>query len=368
LRRRCGWIAAPPDGGLVSATTAFVGRRSALYAAALLSVLAAAVVSPAGATSHAASHPWRDPKLDRPAHTRSWVIAYRAHTGRTRLAVVLLPRWYGPRRHPRIPLVISPHGRGTSGHTNSRLWGDLPARGSFAVINPDGEGNNLGAYSWGAPGQIDDLAKLPGVAQRALPWLRIDRSRIYAVGGSMGGQEALLLLARRPRLLAGVAAFDSLVDFAHQYRQYPRLACSAVCRGRLGTSLGRYLQQLARTEVGGDPAQARGAYAARSPLTYARAIASSCVPLQLWWSRRDRIVVDPDRQSRQLLATLRRLNRAAPVLGIEGTWVHTAEMRASARLPFALARLGLLPPAFDGRWGTAGARVTETAGPTCAGT
>jgi poly(3-hydroxybutyrate) depolymerase len=328
-----------------------------------LAALAAALAAPVHA--QAANHAWRNPALDHPTHTRTWIVRYRAHTGRARDAYVSLPRWYSPQRHPAIPLVISPHGRGTDGRANSRLWGDLPGLGGFAVVNPDGEGRALGAYSWGAPGQIDDLAEMPEALRRALPWLRIDRRRIYAFGGSMGGQETLLLVAKHPRLLAGAAAFDSLVDFAHQYYQYPRLACAGACRSRLGTSLGSKLQGLARSEVGGDPASAPGAYAARSPLTYVRGIAQACVPLQLWWSRRDRIVVDPHAQSERLLREVRRLNPHAPVEAIEGMWVHTAEMRASARLPFALARFGLLPSSFDGPWGVAGTHVTPTPDPNC---
>jgi hypothetical protein len=39
-------------------------------------------------------------------------VRYRAHDGYNRHAWLLLPAWYGPMRHARIPLVISPHGRG----------------------------------------------------------------------------------------------------------------------------------------------------------------------------------------------------------------------------------------------------------------
>jgi len=328
----------------------------------LLALAAAVVVAPARA---AALRPW-DPALDRPSHTRVEVIRYRSHTGRSRLAYVLLPRWYGPARHPAIPLVVSPHGRGVDGHSNLKLWGDLPGIGGFAVVSPDGEGDHLDAYSWGAPGQVEDLARMPATVGRALPWIRIDPRRVYAVGGSMGGQETLLLLAKHPRLLAGAAAFDPVVDFAHQFGQFPRLPCNSRCRAQLGAPLGRILQGLARTEVGGDPTHARSSYAARSPITYAAALARACVPLQLWWSRRDRIVVDPARQTARLLTALRRLNPAAPVEGAEGTWVHSAEMRASTRLPFALARFGLLPDTFGGRWGLEGAWVTPRPARDCA--
>src|SRR5581483_4854318 len=129
--------------------------------------------------------------LERPAHTRVWTIDYRSHTGRVRRAYVLLPSWYGPQRHPPIPLVISPHGRRIDGATNAKLWGDLPGLGPFAVVNPDGEGDHLDTYSWGAPGQIEDLAKMPAFVGTGLPWLNVDGRRVYALGGSMGGQETL---------------------------------------------------------------------------------------------------------------------------------------------------------------------------------
>ena len=49
-------------------------------------------------------------------------------------------------------------------------------------------------------------------------------------------------------------------------------------------------------------------------------------------------------------------NPRAPIEGVEGSWVHSAEMRASTRLPWVLARFGLLPAVFDGAWGTDGLR------------
>src|SRR5207248_1796543 len=111
---------------------------------------------------------------------RTLSIRYRSHAGRVREAVVLVPRSYDRQLRPALPLVISPHGRGGTGAGNALLWGDLPDRGGFVVVNPDGDGNRLRRFSWGAPGQIDDLARMADIVSRALPWLRIDRSRIYA--------------------------------------------------------------------------------------------------------------------------------------------------------------------------------------------
>src|SRR5215218_4604624 len=165
-------------------------------------------------------------------------IRYTANDGRPHRAYVALPAWYGPRRNPSIPLVISPHGRGNRARTNLDSWGDLPDVGTFAVVSPDGQGRRLRRYSWGYAGQVRDLARMPSYVTRALPWLRIDRDRIYAVGGSMGGQESLLLAARRPGLLAGIAAFDSVTDLALQYRNFLRLRCHGRCTQGLHEPVG----------------------------------------------------------------------------------------------------------------------------------
>jgi pimeloyl-ACP methyl ester carboxylesterase len=154
---------------------------------------------------------------------RVLAIRYRAHDGLSRRAYLILPAWYGPKKHPPIPLVISPHGRGVGARANIRRWGDLAAHGGFAVINPEGQGRRLTLFSWGDPGEIRDLARMPRIAERAVPWLQIERHRVYAFGGSMGGQETLLLLARFPRLLAGAAAFDAPTNMAARYRAFELL-------------------------------------------------------------------------------------------------------------------------------------------------
>jgi pimeloyl-ACP methyl ester carboxylesterase len=271
-----------------------------------------------------------------------WKIHYRAHDGSRRKAYVVLPAWYGPKEHIRIPLVISPHGRGVSARSNALLWGALPARGRFGVISPEGAGRKLSRYSWGSFGQIDDLARMPEIARRTLPWLQVDQRRVYAFGGSMGGQETLLLLARYPKLLAGAAAFDSVADFARQYRSFPQIPCDKGCQRRWHGPVGRSLQSLARQELGGTPRTRPGAYAVRSPVTYVRAIAASCVPLQLWWSVSDKIVVNQPQQSGVLFKKITQLNPRAPIQAYIGYWKHSHEMQASTRLPLALAAFGLI--------------------------
>jgi pimeloyl-ACP methyl ester carboxylesterase len=272
------------------------------------------------------------------------LIHYRAHNGVRRRAWVILPAWYGPHDDPPLPLVISPHGRGVSALANARIWGTLPARGGFAVISPAGEGRKLGLYSWGSAGQIDDLARMPTIVHLTLPWVHVNERRIYAFGGSMGGQETLLLLARHPTLLAGAAAFDAVTDLSQQYNSFTRLECNKKCQKAWGGKLGRTLQALARREIGGSPWKRPQAYAERSPATYARALAASCVPLELWWSVNDQVVLDQREQTGALYKRIMSLNRHAPVEEFVGYWRHSAEMQAHARLPAALAAFGLIPP------------------------
>jgi poly(3-hydroxybutyrate) depolymerase len=257
--------------------------------------------------------------------TETRLIRYRAHNGVLRPAWMLLPAGYHGQR---IPLVISPHGRGVDDQANALLWGDLPGEGDFAVINPAGEGRRLADYSWGAPGQIADLARMAEIARRH--GVNVDPHRIYAFGGSMGGMETLLLLAEHPHLLAGAAAFDPATDMARRYRDFAALPD------------GRTLQSLARMEIGGTPAQVPQAYAVRSPDHYVAAIARSGVPLQLFWSSRDRIIRDQVAETNRLALRIEH-DGDLRVWDFHGEWDHTAEMRWNRRLPRALARFGLLP-------------------------
>jgi hypothetical protein len=295
-----------------------LGKRHsavAVAAAACLVVLPAASAMPV-------------PDTTPPGLVKILGFPYRAHNGDERLAFLVLPRWYGPRHDPPIPLVISPHGRGIGASQNILLWGNLPARGRFALISPEGQGRRLVLFSWGDPGQIADLARMPRLARRAFPWLRFERRRIYAVGESMGGQETLLLVAHDPRLLAGAAAFDAPANMDLRYRDFRDLR------------RGLRLQRMARFEIGGPPSLAPRLYAERSPLALARRIALSGVPLELWWSRTDRVVTDQAAQSGLLYRTIKRLDPRAPVRAFVGRWAHGLEFRRD--LPRALERLGLL--------------------------
>jgi pimeloyl-ACP methyl ester carboxylesterase len=248
-------------------------------------------------------------ELERLPLTQVSQITYRAHTGDLRTALVLWPRAPSPRP---LPLVIAVHGRGGDPVHTCAVWGDLPGYAHVAVVCPEGQGRVLGADSWGDLGQIDDLARMPGVVGASLPQLRLAPGRVYAIGASMGGQETLLLVARHPQLLAGAVAIDPVVNLISRYHQFEAI------KGGPAT------QVLMREEVGATPDERPDLYAVRSPIDYVPAIANARTRLEVWWSRSDYIVHNQQtRQSGIFLQSLARQRPRAPVLQRVGTWSHS---------------------------------------------
>jgi pimeloyl-ACP methyl ester carboxylesterase len=260
---------------------------------------------------------------------RRWAIQYRAHNQTRRPAYVVLPAEYGPQRPPPpLPLVIAPHGRGVSPETNARMWANLPALGGFAVVCPGGMGRVLKLKSWGYRGQIADLARMRQIVTNHLPWLRLS-TKTYAIGGSMGGQESLLLLGQYPQLLDGVVAIDSVTNFYRRYHDF----------GRNVRTIG--LQAAAQAEVGGTPRTNPVGYVLRSPTHWIGQVARSGVPLQMWWSIADEVVIDQIHQSAKFFRDLRRLGPRGRLESVTGFWGHS-EAFSEIQLPGALRWLGLL--------------------------
>ena len=67
------------------------------------------------------------------------------------------------------------------------------------------------------------------------------------------------------------------------------------------------------------------------------------MPLQIWWSPQDKIVIDQQRQAARLVQLDLEAEPEGRPVGFTGGWSHSAEMRAKTRLPLALAMFGLLP-------------------------
>ena len=137
--------------------------------------------------------------------------------------------------------MISPHGRGVSARANASIWGALPARGTFAVISPEGARPQARALLVGLgrpdrrPGADagDRAAHAAVAADRPQPDLRVRRQH-----GRPG--DAAPARAGIRSLLAGAAAFDSVADFARQYRSFPRSPCGKALPAQIwGGPIGR---------------------------------------------------------------------------------------------------------------------------------
>jgi pimeloyl-ACP methyl ester carboxylesterase len=298
-----------------------------------------------------------------------------------RQAVVVLPRAWGPNHHPRpLPLVISPHGRNNHALNNARgYWQNLPAAGPFALVCPDGLARahsaqtdpvdlppNPSLFTYGNVGHVHDLARMPKIVEATLPWLQLQRDRVYVLGSSMGGQETLLLAARYPNALAGghgklagAAAFDATCDLAVQCgyltNHNPGVAANMIEEvGRRPASTrgwnlaARYFNRKRRRQetIGSLLAQlpkGQAAWNQRSALSFTRTLASLPFPLRLYWSTQDDVVGNQERdQTGKLFGAIERLAPNAHVTPIRGQWAHSHEFFPGKQLGAALAAFGLI--------------------------
>jgi poly(3-hydroxybutyrate) depolymerase len=260
------------------------------------------------------------------AGAQAYIVPYLAWNGRQRESVVLLPLDYRPNGTEKLPCIINPHARGVTPRQTAKLWGDLPTKERFLVICAGSAGRADPSCSWSCPGQIADLMDLPGVIAQSMPWVRIDTTRLYAVGVSMGGMEALSLLARYPDRLAGVACFDGVADLAAYYRSLPPSTRS------------RH-QALLRKEVGGSPRTTRFRYALRSPMAFAATLGACRVPFAVWWSHRDGSVrYQQTQQTGKLCRLVRALQPDALLQEVKTDYPHGFALRDDPRRALSFLR------------------------------
>ena len=292
-------------------------------------------------------------------------FTYISHDGREPARLRRAPVLVRPRRRiPPIPVVISPHGRNANGLSNSKYFGNLPAVGKFAVISPDGMGRKDTYKSYGYKGQIDDLARMPELAEAAFPWLRLDHDRVYALGSSMGGQETALLVAQHPELLAGAAAMDSVTDLTRRYGQLLTVPCDRKCLKKWGKPYGYILQAAMRREVGGSPTENPARVRAPQPaqpgagdraLRRARSRSGG--------ARRTRSSSTSSTSPARLFQTRPQSSTpCAPVSAYEGRWKHSSR---DARHRAAPDRARRLRPASGRHEGAAAHGPLRAPAPSC---
>ena len=212
-------------------------------------------------------------------------------------------------------------------------------------------GRRLKNFSYGAPGQIDDLARMPDFAHA--------RAALAAHRPARGStRSAAAWAARRrccsspgiPGLLAGAAALDSVTDLARRYDQMPQLPCAERCLERWGKPYGVVLQSTLA------PRGRRRRRRRRRPRTPREAASARRASIACSRRAAPDLVEHrgPDRvgSGAPVAGALRRAAPARPRAhrsrAYVGSWAHSKEMRAGALLPIALSGFGLLPARREG--------------------
>ncbi|MGA0121860.1 MAG: alpha/beta hydrolase family protein [Gaiellales bacterium] len=230
---------------------------------------------------------------------RSWYDTWNGHRRELRIAVPTAALAAG---RP-VALLVTARPAGLSLLCTDETM-RLAGRSGFALACPSGQGVVTRSFSYGAAGQISDLARMPGIVAERIPDLRINRARTYLAGSSMGGTEVLLVALRYPRAYARVASLDPITDQGLRFASLP---------------LERRL--LLQAECGGPPVLQPGCYATRSPQTHVGRGATAG-SIALWYSTRDPVSGEPRQVPRFAKAMAERGARGFAVR--VGRWGHGA--------------------------------------------
>ena len=258
-----------------------------------------------------------------------WGIRYRAQTAR-RAGRSSSRRHARPAGRPSPPLPLVVHHAAAGARPKTRTSGGTPRSRRVCGDLPGGMGRRLPLHSWGWRGQIDDLARMPSILRSARPWLRVDSQRIYAVGGSMGGQETLLLVVViRNSLRSGRVRLGHplLPPLRRLRRARPQGSSTA------GTRTGRGRRNAEHEPAGLPPARPSALVGRDRPL--------GCSAADLV-ERRGRDRHRPGEPVRTVPPRPARARSRGRVERVTGSWSHTAE--SYRRLaPGRGALVGLVP-------------------------
>ena len=201
---------------------------------------------------------------------RSW---YDAWNGRRRELRIAVPTGALAAGRP-VPLLVTARPAGMSLLCTDENMA-LAGRSGFALACPSGQGVVTRSFSYGAAGQISDLARMPALVAERVPDLVVDPARVYLAGSSMGGTEALLVALRYPGAYARVASLDPITDLGRRFGSLP---------------MDRRL--LLQAECDGPPSLQPGCYTARSPQALLGG-GDQAGAIALWYSTRDPVSGEP---------------------------------------------------------------------------
>lgn len=187
----------------------------------------------------------------------------------------------------------------------------LAQRFQIIIALPHGHHRSVENCSLGNPAQIKDLGALPDILiNDGFP---IDKKRVYIIGNSMGGQEALLTAGQYPNLIAACVASNPVIDLATWYSDLKNGGDPEINKFKTW--------ELISNEVGGTPDELPEAYLNRSAFPLINRIKD--VPTMICWSQYDRIVPhQEDHHSYKFYKELKSKYPYAPVCEFNHSFTH----------------------------------------------
>lgn len=165
--------------------------------------------------------------------------------------------WYDPGSPGPVPLVVAFHSWSADWRTPSpaKTVAAYCEKNGWAMVYPNFRGPNNRPEACGSDLAVQDVVDVVEWAKKSRP---IDADRVYVIGGSGGGHMTLLMSGRHPEMFAGAAAFCPITDLSRWHDE------SLENRPGRGARYARMME----SACGGVPADRKGEYAKRSPLSY----------------------------------------------------------------------------------------------------
>ncbi len=209
-------------------------------------------------------------------------------------------------KNKKYSLVISPHFFGATYFENYYLgaaamiepflgWKGLASKYNVMVAIPYGHGRVRDRESLAYEGQIYDLSKFPAMLESI--GYRINK--VYAGGISMGGMETLTLAGKFPEIFSAAFSYNGIADLSAW--------CEDVENGKTDKKMMEMeVTKLVSEETGSTPDKNKKEYLKRSAVNYIENL--SKIPLMIYWSSMESIVVSQKTKQSKMLADKIRLN------------------------------------------------------------
>lgn len=224
-------------------------------------------------------------------------------------------------KNKRYNLIISPHFLGATYFENYYLgssvmlepfkgWQGVASKYDVIIIIPLGHGRIHDQVSLAYEGQMKDLSELPKILE--LNGYRI--GKVYAGGISMGGMETLTLVGKYPEIFTAAFSYNGIADLDAWYDD--------IINGYTDRKmLDMEVPKLIIEETGSVPQNNKKEYLKRSAVNYIDNLAK--VPLMIYWSEKDSIVVNQQtKQSKMLADKIRSINPRAEIFDYDHTYDH----------------------------------------------